>query len=210
MELKVINPDNNSVANTLTVDEAIFAKEYNEALIHQVVMSYMANARSGTRAQKTRGEVSHSTKKPWRQKGTGRARAGMNSSPLWRGGGRIFPNRPDENFTQKINRKMYKAALASIMSRLVRDERLIVAENIKINAPKTREFVTLLKNMQLQDNKKLLVVVDELTDDLCLAVRNLQNVLLLETYQVDPYSLVRCDKTIFTSAALLQLQGQLQ
>lgn len=208
MEFKVINTAGMD-AGTVALDEEIFGRKYNEALIHQVVTAFLANARCGTRAQKTRSEVNRSTRKPFKQKGTGRARAGMTNSPLWRGGGRIFPNRPDENFSQKINRKMYRAAVSSIMSQLIRDERLIIADKIAIDAPKTKSFVQLLKNMSLNEGK-VLVVVDELSDDLFLASRNLHNVLVLETYQVDPYNLLRCDKIVFTTKAIEQFQeGQL-
>src|SRR5688572_32903859 len=136
MELKLINEQGQPAAS-VTASDAAFGREYNEALVHQVVTAYLANARSGTRAQKDRGTVKHSTKKPWRQKGTGRARAGMTSSPLWRGGGRTFPNSPDENFTHKLNKKMYRAGMASILSQLARDGRLAVVDSIKVDAPKT-------------------------------------------------------------------------
>src|SRR5688500_5496611 len=135
MELKLLNDQGQSTASVSASDKA-FGREYNEALVHQVVTAYMANARQGTRAQKDRGAVRHSTKKPWRQKGTGRARAGMTSSPLWRGGGRIFPNMPDENFTHKVNRKMHRAGLASILSQLAREERLAVVETFTVDQPK--------------------------------------------------------------------------
>lgn len=208
MELKIINTAGKDTG-VVKLDDALFARDYNEALIHQVITAFLANARSATRAQKTRAEVSHSTRKPFKQKGTGRARAGMTSSPIWRGGGRTFPNRPDENFTQKTNRKMYRSAIASIVSQLVRSDRLIVADNITIDGPKTKNFVQLLKNMSLNEGTTL-VVVDELSDDLFLASRNLQNVLVLEAYQLDPYSLVRCDKVVFTTKAIEQFQqGQL-
>src|SRR5574338_1531538 len=131
MELKLIN-DQGQAAQSINASDAAFGREYNEALVHQVVTAYLANGRAATRAQKDRGTVKHSTKKPWRQKGTGRARAGMTSSPLWRGGGRIFPNTPDENFSQKLNRKMYRAGMASILSQLARDGRLAVVDSIKV------------------------------------------------------------------------------
>ncbi|HMT02936.1 MAG TPA: 50S ribosomal protein L4 [Burkholderiales bacterium] len=206
MELKVINTAGHDVG-TLQVNDEVFNREYNEALVHQVVTAFLANARQGTRAQKTRGEVAKSTKKPWRQKGTGRARAGAASSPLWRGGGRIFPNRPDENFSQKINRKMYRGALASILSQLVRDTRFVVADSIALETPKTKGFVTILSNMSLS-NDTVLVVVNELTEDLFLASRNLSNVLVLESHQVNPYSLLRCNKVVFERKAVEDLQEQ--
>lgn len=172
MELKVFNTQGKA-AGVLAVNDEVFTRDYNEALIHQVVTAFLANARSGTRSQKTRAEVSKSTRKPFRQKGTGRARAGMASSPLWRGGGRIFPNRPEENFSQKINRKMYRAAISSIMSQLVRDERLVVADTFDVSSPKTKDFIQILKNLSI-DSKAVLVVVDMLTEDLYLASRNIK------------------------------------
>jgi large subunit ribosomal protein L4 len=155
----------------------LFAREYNEALVHQVVVAFQANARQGTRAQMDRAEVRHSTKKPWRQKGTGRARAGMSSSPLWRGGGRIFPNSPDENFTQKINKKMYRAGMASIFSQLARDGRLAVIDSMEVDSPKTKHFAAKLKAMGLDS---VLVIADRVDDNLLLASRNLPNVLVVE------------------------------
>lgn len=209
MELKMINTAGADAGSSFVLDEAVFGREYNEALVHQVVTAYLANARSGTRSGKTRAEVRHSTKKPFKQKGTGRARAGMTSSPIWRGGGRTFPNRPDENFTQKINRKMYRSAIASIVSQLVRSERLIIANDIVVDTPKTKNFIQLLKNMSLTEGK-LLVVVDELSYNLVLASRNIPNVLVLEAYQLDPYTLLRSDKVVFTAKAIEQFQqGQL-
>src|SRR5918912_1219637 len=137
MELKVINDQGQSTSSVSASDTA-FGREYNEALVHQVVTAYMANARSGTRAQKDRSAVKHSTKKPWRQKGTGRARAGMTSSPLWRGGGKISPNSPDENFSQKLNRKMYRAGLCAILSQLAREDRLRVVDEYRVEQPNTK------------------------------------------------------------------------
>src|SRR3984893_6470255 len=137
MELKLLNAEGKAASNVAAPD-TIFGRDYNEALIHQVVVASQANARSGNRKQKDREEVHHSTKKPWRQKGTGRARAGMSSSPLWRGGGRIFPNSPDENFTHKVNKKMYRAGICSSLSQLAPEERLLVVEGLIIEAPKTK------------------------------------------------------------------------
>ena len=168
MDFKIINTSGAATGN-LKLNDELFGREYNEALVHQVVTAYLANARSGTRAQKTRSEVNHSTKKPFKQKGTGRARAGMTSSPLWRGGGRIFPNRPDENFSQKINRKMYRLAISSIVSQLVRSDRLIVADSIVVDTPKTKNFVQLLKNMSLTSGR-ILLVVDEIDFNLILSI----------------------------------------
>lgn len=207
MDLKLINT-NGADAGTVALNEVVFAREYNEALIHQVVNAFLANARSANSVQKTRAEVNKSTKKPWKQKGTGRARAGMASSPLWRGGGRTFANRADQNYSQKVNRKMYRAAMASIMSQLLRDERLIVLDDIVVDSPKTKSFVQILKNMSLNEST-VLFVVDELSEDLFLSSRNLFNVLVLEPHQVDPYSLLRCDKVVFAKKAVEKLQERL-
>ena len=140
MELKLLN-DQGQAASNVAAPDTIFGRDYNEALIHQVVVAYQANARSGNRKQKDREEVHHTTKKPWRQKGTGRARAGMSSSPLWRGGGRIFPNSPDENFSHKVNKKMYRAGVCSILSQLAREGRLSIIESLSVDAPKTKLLV---------------------------------------------------------------------
>ncbi|ENS6439334.1 50S ribosomal protein L4 [Neisseria gonorrhoeae] len=204
MELKVIDAKG-QVSGSLSVSDALFAREYNEALVHQLVNAYLANARSGNRAQKTRAEVKHSTKKPWRQKGTGRARSGMTSSPLWRKGGRAFPNKPDENFTQKVNRKMYRAGMATILSQLARDERLFVIEALTAETPKTKVFAEQVKNLALE---QVLFVTKRLDENVYLASRNLPNVLVLEVQQVDPYSLLRYKKVIITKDAVAQLEEQ--
>ncbi|MCP1660023.1 MULTISPECIES: 50S ribosomal protein L4 [Neisseriaceae] len=204
MELKVIDAKG-QVSGSLAVSDALFAREYNEALVHQLVTAFLANARSGNRAQKTRAEVNHSTKKPWRQKGTGRARSGMTSSPLWRKGGRAFPNKPDENFTQKVNRKMYRAGMASILSQLVRDERLFAIESLTAETPKTKVFAEQVKNLGLE---QVLFVTKQLDENVYLASRNLPNVLVLEAQQVDPYSLLRYKKVIITKDAVAQLEEQ--
>lgn len=204
MELKVIDAKG-QVSGSLSVSDALFAREYNEALVHQLVNAYLANARSGNRVQKTRAEVKHSTKKPWRQKGTGRARSGMTSSPLWRKGGRAFPNKPDENFTQKVNRKMYRAGMATILSQLARDERLFVIEALTAETPKTKVFAEQVKNLALE---QVLFVTKRLDENVYLASRNLPNVLVLEAQQVDPYSLLRYKKVIITKDAVAQLEEQ--
>jgi len=204
MELKVIDAKG-QVSGSLAVSDALFAREYNEALVHQLVTAYLANARSGNRAQKTRAEVNHSTKKPWRQKGTGRARSGMTSSPLWRKGGRAFPNKPDENFTQKVNRKMYRAGMATILSQLARDERLFAIEALTAETPKTKVFAEQVKNLGLE---QVLFVTKQLDENVYLASRNLPNVLVLETQQVDPYSLLRYKKVVITKDAVAQLEEQ--
>lgn len=202
MELKLINEQGQSTASVSASDTA-FGREYNESLVHQVVTAYMANARQGTRAQKDRSEVRHSTKKPWRQKGTGRARAGMTSSPLWRGGGRIFPNRPDENFSHKLNRKMFRAGLSSIFSQLAREERLVVVETFTLDAPKTRLLAQKLKGMGL-DN--VLIITDTVDENLQLSSRNLPFVNIVSVANADPVSLIRHDKVIVTRSAVTKIE----
>jgi len=205
MELKLINQDGKS--STVAASDALFGRDYNEALIHQVVTAYQANGRQGTRAQKSRGQINKSHKKPWKQKGTGRARAGQANSPLWRGGGRIFPNKPDENFSQKINRKMYRAGIASILSQLVREERLSVIESIAADSPKTRQFAKAMKGYGLDGT--VLVVTDRLDENVFLASRNLPDVLVLEAREVDPVSLVRFHNVLITKAAIGQFEEML-
>ena len=204
MELKVINAQG-QVSGSLNASDALFAREYNEALVHQLVTAFLANARIGSRSQLTRAEVKHSTKKPWRQKGTGRARSGMTSSPLWRSGGRAFPNKPNENFTQKVNRKMYRAGMAAILSQLVRDERLFVVEELSAATPKTKAFAEQVKNMGLE---QVLFVTKQLDENVYLSSRNLPNVLVLEAQQIDPYSLLRYKKVVITKEAVAQLEEQ--
>ena len=202
MELKLLN-EQGEQASTLQASDALFGREFNEALVHQVVVAYMANARSGNRAQKGRAEISKSTRKPWRQKGTGRARAGMASSPIWRGGGKIFPNKPDENFSQKVNRKMYRAGVASILSQLAREDRLAVVERFDLEAPKTRLLANKLKGMGLDS---VLVITDEFDENLFLSSRNLHKVLVLEVAETDPVSLVNFPKVLVTKGALAKME----
>ncbi|MCX7203281.1 MAG: 50S ribosomal protein L4 [Burkholderiales bacterium] len=205
MELKLLN-EQGQPASTVAAADTVFGRDFNEPLIHQIVIAYQANARSGNRAQKDRSEVRHSTKKPFRQKGTGRARAGMTASPLWRGGGRIFPNKPDENFTQKINRKMYRAGMCSILSQLAREDRLKVVESMSVDAPKTKLLAEKLRIMGLGS---VLVLTDGLDENLWLASRNLPNVLVLEARQADPLSLVHFDTVLITKPALAAVQEML-
>ncbi len=202
MELKLINEQGQAAA-TVQASDTLFGRDYNEALVHQVVVAYQANARAGDRAQKDRSAVRHSTKKPWRQKGTGRARAGMTSSPLWRGGGRIFPNSPEENFSQKVNRKMYRAGIAAILSQLAREDRLAVVENFSVDAPKTKLFAQKLKGMGLDS---VLLITDSVDENLWLSSRNLPNVLVLEVHQADPVSLVRFPKVLLTRGAVAKFE----
>ena len=204
MELKVIDAKG-QVSGSHAASDVLFAREYNESLVHQLIVAYLANARSGNRAQLTRAEVKHSTKKPWRQKGTGRARSGMTSSPLWRSGGRAFPNKPDENFTQKVNRKMYRAGMATILSQLVRDERLYVIDELSAATPKTKAFAEQVKNLGME---QVLFVTNQLDENVYLSSRNLPNVLVLEAQQIDPYSLLRYKKVVVTKEAVAQLEEQ--
>lgn len=199
MELNVMNGQGQS-SGKISVSENLFGREFNEALVHQVVTAYMANARSGNRKQKDRGEVSHTTAKPWRQKGTGRARAGMSSSPLWRGGGRIFPNSPEENFSQKVNRKMYRAGMASILSRLVSEDAITVVADFVVDAPKTKQVAQKLKSFGFAE--RVLVVTDTVDDNLWLASRNLTEILVIEARQLDPVNLIRYDRVVMTQAAV--------
>ena len=202
MELKLIN-DKGADAGTMPASAELFGRDYSEALVHQVVTAYQANARSGNRAQKGRSDVQKSTKKPWRQKGTGRARAGMASSPLWRGGGRIFPNLPDENFSQKVNKKMHRAGIAAILSQLVREDRLSVIDNMTLESPKTKLLAIKLKSMGLE---QVLIITDTLDDNLYLSSRNLPNVMVLEAKHADPVNLVRFAKVILTKGAVKQFE----
>jgi large subunit ribosomal protein L4 len=202
MQLELLN-DQGQAASKYEAPETVFGRAYNEDLVHQVVVAFQANARQGTRAQKDREQVKHSTKKPFKQKGTGRARAGMTSSPLWRGGGRIFPNMPDENFTQKINKKMYRAGMASILSQLAREGRLAVVDSIKVDSPKTKPLAAKFKAMNLQS---VMVIADEVDENLYLASRNLVNVLVVEPRYADPVSLVHYKKVLVTKAAMDQLK----
>jgi large subunit ribosomal protein L4 len=206
MDLKLID-DGGKAPKTVTASDALFARDYNEALIHQLVTAVQANARSGNRAQKSRGEINKSHKKPWQQKGTGRARAGQANSPLWRGGGKIFPSSPDENFTHKVNRKMYRAGVASILSQLVREGRLSVIEKIALDAPKTKLFAQKIKALGLEGT--VLVVTDKVDENLFLSSRNLPDVLVLETKEVDPVSLVAFENVLLTKAALAQFEEML-
>ena len=205
MELKLLNAQGQASSNVAAPD-TIFGRDYNEALIHQIVVAYQANARSGNRKQKDREEVSHTTKKPWRQKGTGRARAGMSSSPIWRGGGRAFPNSPDENFSHKVNKKMYRAGLCSILSQLARDDRLSVIEELSLEAPKTKLLAQKLKSMGLDS---VLVITDNLDENQMLASRNLPNVLVCEPRHADPLSLVFYKKVLITKPALAKIEEML-
>jgi large subunit ribosomal protein L4 len=206
MELKMVGSEGKN-GGTVNATDAIFGREFNESLVHQLVVAYQANARLGTRAQKDRGAVRHSTKKPWRQKGTGRARAGMTSSPLWRGGGKIFPNSPDENFSQKVNRRMYRAGLCSILSQLAREDRLRVVEEFRVDQPKTKLLAQKVKAMGFDH---VLVITDEVDENLMLSSRNLRNVEVISVRHANPVSLVHSDKVLLTKAAMAKLEEMLK
>src|SRR5712671_5196076 len=201
MELKTIN--DKGATGTFDAPDALFARDFNEALVHQVVVAFQANARIGSRAQKDRGEVNHSTKKPWRQKGTGRARAGMTSSPLWRGGGKIFPNRPDENFSHKLNKKMYRAGVCSILSQLAREGRLAVVDSFTLDAPKTKLLAQKVKGMRLEN---VLIITDAIDENLLLSSRNLPNVDVVAVAHADPVSLIGHATVMLTKGAIAKFE----
>ena len=205
MDLRLIDAKGQS-STSVQASDSSFGREYNESLVHQVVTAYMANARMGTRAQKGRSEIAKSTRKPWRQKGTGRARAGMASSPLWRGGGKIFPNSPDENFTHKVNRKMFRAGLSAILSQLAREGRLAVVEDFAMTAPKTKILADKVRNMGFDS---VLIITDKLDENLSLSSRNLLNVLVIEPKQADPVSLLRFNNTLITKGAIAKFEEML-
>ncbi len=203
MELKLVSGAGQDKSGSVSVSDELFGREYNESLVHQLLMAYLSNARGGNRAQKDRSEVNKSTHKPWRQKGTGRARAGTAASPIWRGGGRVFPNSPDENFNKKINRKMYRAGMSVILSQLAREERLVVTEDFVVDTPKTKLLLEKLKNLEMEE---VMVIVDQLDDNLLLSSRNLPKVRAVDVKSTDPVSLLKFDKVLITSAALKKFE----
>ena len=205
MKLKVYSTDGKT-SREQDFGLPVFEGDKGVQALKEVIVAINANVRLGTHSTKTRGEVSGGGKKPWRQKGTGRARAGMTSSPLWRGGGRIFPNKADENFTQKLNRKMYRAGMASILSQLVREDRLAVVEALTLEQPKTKLLAGKLSAMGVQD---VLILTDQLDENLYLSSRNLPNVMVLEARHADPVSLMRFDKVLVTRAAVKSLEEAL-
>ncbi len=205
MELRLISDNGQSTAS-ISASDTLFGREYNEALVHQVITAYLANARSSNRAQKGRSDVNKSTCKPWRQKGTGRARAGMASSPLWRGGGRIFPNSPEENFSQKVNRKMYRAGISAILSQLVRESRLSVVEDFIVDSPKTKLLSQKLKDMGLG---AVMIITDNVEENLYLSSRNLSHVMVVEVGHADPVSLLRFENVLMTRGAVTKIEEML-
>ena len=205
MDIKLLNDQGQSDA-TFAAPDTVFGRDYNEALIHQIVVAYQANARSGNRAQKDRAEVKHSTKKPWRQKGTGRARAGMTSSPLWRGGGRTFPNSPEENFSQKVNKKMYRAGIRSILSQLAREGRISIVDSFSLESPKTKLAAEKLKTLGLDS---VLIITDAVDENVYLATRNLAHVAVVEPRYADPLSLIHYKQVLITKSAIAQFEEML-
>ena len=205
MELKLLN-DQGQSSSTVAAPDTVFGRDFNEALVHQIVVAFQANARSGNRAQKGRDTVKHSTKKPWRQKGTGRARSGMTSSPLWRGGGRAFPNSPEENFSQKVNKKMYRAGIRAILSQLAREDRIAVVDSFQLDSPKTKLAATKLKGMGLES---VLIITDAVDENVYLATRNLAHVAVVEPRYADPLSLIHYKKVLITKQAIAQLEEML-
>ena len=204
MELSIVKPGN-TAAGKVSVSDVAFAREFNEDLVHQVVTAFLAGARQGTRAQKNRSDVRGGGKKPWRQKGTGRARAGTIRSPIWRSGGVTFAARPQDH-TQKVNRKMYRAAMRSIMSELARQDRLVVVESLDLNEPKTKLLVKQLEGYGL-DN--VLIVASEINENLYLAARNLHKVDVRDVEAVDPVSLIAYDKVMVTVDAVKKFEEML-
>jgi large subunit ribosomal protein L4 len=201
MDLKLIN--DSGAASTFSAPDTLFARDVNPALVHQVVVAYQANARLGTRQQKERGDVAKSTRKPWRQKGTGRARAGRASSPLWRGGGKIFAASPEENFSQKVNRKMYRAGMTSILSQLAKDDRIRVVDEFRVDAPKTKLLAQKVKSMGFD---QVLVITDEVDENLMLSARNLPNVAVIAARHTNPVALVHFPNVLLTRAAVARLE----
>ncbi|MEI6228173.1 MAG: 50S ribosomal protein L4 [Methylophilaceae bacterium] len=207
MELKLVDKNGKLAKKGVTVSDDTFGREFNEALVHQVVVAYMANARTATRAQKGRDTVAHTTHKPYAQKGTGNARAGMSSSPIWRGGGRAFPNSPNENFSHKVNRKAYRAGMQTILSELVRQERLNVVEEFVVATPKTKALAEKIKGMGYEG--AVLVLTDGFDENLYLSSRNLINVMVVDAQYADPVSLVRFPNVVATAAAVKKLEEML-
>lgn len=204
MELKLIDQNGKVAKKGLDASDVTFGREYNESLVHQVVVAYMANARTATRAQKTRATVAHTTHKPFAQKGTGNARAGMASSPIWRGGGRAFPNSPNENYSHKVNRKAYRAGMQTILSELVRQDRLKVVDSFTVDTPKTKQFVQKINALGIDGG--VLVLTDGFDENLYLSSRNLPNVLVVEAQYADPVSLVRFPNVLVTASAVKKLE----
>lgn len=205
MEAKCIGFD--GVTSNISISEQVFGRDYNESLVHQIVTAYMSNARQGTRAQKDRSNVTKSTHKLWRQKGTGRARVGAASNPLWRGGGRIFPNSPLENFAHKVNKKMYRAGMSTILSRLLSENRLHLIEKFVVDTPKTKEFVGKLEALNL---KNVLIITEQVDDNLYLSSRNVPMVSIIDTSHIDPISLLKHNDILICRDAIMKIEEMLK
>lgn len=205
MELKLTTATGKASTKSIEVSDANFSREFNEALVHQAVTGYLAGARSGTRAQKTRSDVRGGGKKPWKQKGTGRARSGTIRSPIWRSGGVTFAARP-KDWSQKLNRKMYRAAIRSILSELVRTERLVVVDSFTVDAPKTKDMVERLGKL---GTSNVMIVTEDMSDNLFLSTRNLHHVGVCDANNIDPVSLIRFEKVIMTAAAVKKIEETL-
>lgn len=201
MEAKCIGLD--GVTSNISISEQVFGRNYNESLVHQIVTAYLSNARQGTRAQKDRSNVTKSTHKLWRQKGTGRARVGAASNPIWRGGGRIFPNSPLENFAHKVNKKMYRAGISIILSRLLSENRLHVIEKFVVGTPKTKEFVSKLEALNL---KNVLIITEQVDDNLYLSSRNVPMVSIIDTSHIDPISLLKHNDILICREAIVKIE----
>jgi|TARA_S200000501_G_scaffold260469_1_gene244457 large subunit ribosomal protein L4 len=202
LNLNISDPGTGLSKEAVNLSEVTFGREYNEALIHQVVVAYMATGRQGTKALKTRSEVRGGGAKPYRQKGTGRARAGTIRSPIWRGGGQTFAAKP-RDYYQKVNKKMYRGAMRSILSELIRQDRIVVTKDVSIEGPKTKQVQNLLKDLALED---VLIVVEEVDDNLYLGARNLKNVEVVDVQGINPVTLIRCKKVLFTVGALKKVE----
>ncbi|MCK5721422.1 MAG: 50S ribosomal protein L4 [Gammaproteobacteria bacterium] len=205
MELKLTTATGKASSKSIEVSDANFSREFNEALVHQAVTGYLAGARSGTRAQKTRSDVRGGGKKPWKQKGTGRARSGTIRSPIWRSGGVTFAARP-KDWSQKLNRKMYRAAIQSILSELVRTERLVVVDSFSVDAPKTKDMVERLGKL---GTSNVMIVTQDMSDNLFLSTRNLHHVGVCDANNIDPVSLIRFEKVIMTADAVKKIEETL-
>lgn len=202
MELQLRQASKKKARGKISVSDHIFGSEYKEALVHQAVVAFMAAGRAGTRAQKTRSEVRGSGRKPWRQKGTGRARVGNARNPIWRGGGVTFAAKP-KDFSQKLNKKMYRGAMRSIFAEMVRQERLVIVDKLPVKSPKTKDMLALLKLLGLHD---VLIVSTEITDNLILSTRNIQHVDFIDVREVNPYILIRYENLLITKSALVKIE----
>ena len=204
MKVKVLNLKTNK-STSQEVSDGIFSRNYNESLVHQITTAYMAAGRSGTKAQKNRSAVRGGGKKPWKQKGTGRARAGTSRGPIWRSGGVTFASEP-RNYSQKVNKKMYKGAISIILSELLRTDRLKVVSELDITEPKTKNITSLMNSLNIKD---ALLMTDELDENLYLSSRNLYHVGVCDTQSIDPVSLIGYDNVVMTKAALKKVEAML-